>query len=630
MVVHPHRPTAEDRERLFELSLDMLCVAGLDGYFKRLNPAFETVLGFTTQELLSLPFLAFVHPDDQEATLAEVAKLSTGSQTIAFENRYRCQDGSYKWLLWTATPDLQTQLLYAAARDITLQKQDAAKIREQAALLDVATDAILACDLEGRIVFWNRGAEQLYGWSASEARDQTVRSLLYPAAQPAQLDAIQAQLLAQGEWQGELQQVTQSQQPITVASRWALVKTAEGQLKSVLMVNTDITEKKKLEAQFLRIQRLESIGTLAGGIAHDLNNILSPILSIAQLLPLKIPSADEQVQELFELLQVNARRGGALVKQILAFARGTAGKRMVLQLRHVILEIQRMLRETLPPEIELRVNVDPELHLIEGDTTQLYQVLMNLCVNARDAMPTGGRLEITARNLAIDSSYARLNLEAEVGDYIEITIADTGIGIPPALLERVFEPFFTTKESHQGTGLGLPTAMTILKKHGGFLKLYSEVGQGTQVRFFLPMSTAMETPNNGTTDLPLGQQELVLVVDDEAPIRESTQQTLETYNYQVLTAEDGIDAIATYAQNQDHIRLVLMDMMMPQMDGVMAIKTLCKLNPKVMIIATSGLKVSDKLAIAFEAGVKGFLLKPYTAQELITTLHNALQEGEAL
>ncbi|MGB0560262.1 MAG: PAS domain S-box protein [Spirulinaceae cyanobacterium] len=628
MAAHPHHPTAEDRERLFALSLDMLCVAGLDGYFKRLNPAFETVLGFTTQELLSMPFLDFVHPADQAVTLAEVAKLSTGAQTIAFENRYRCQNGSYKWLLWTATPDLDRQLLYAAARDITPQKQDAAKIQEQAALLDVATDAILAADLEGRIVFWNRGAEQLYGWTAHEAQGEAVRSLLYPAASIAQLDGVQDQLLQQGEWQGELQQVTRNQQRITVASRWTLVRAAEGQLKSILMVNTDITEKKQLEAQFLRIQRLESVGTLAGGIAHDLNNILSPILSIAQLLPLKIPTADPQVQELFELLQINARRGGALVKQILAFARGIEGKHTVLQLRPVILELQRMLRETLPPEIDLMIEVDPALYLIEGDTTQLHQVLMNLCVNARDAMPKGGKLEILAHNRAIDPDYARMNLEAEVGDYVAITIADTGIGIPPVLLERVFEPFFTTKKSHQGSGLGLPTAMKIIKKHGGFLKLYSEVGQGTQICIFLPVSTATDVPTNATTDLPLGQQEIILVVDDEASIRESTQQTLETYNYQVLTAENGIEAIAIYAQNPNPIQLVLMDMMMPQMDGITAIKTLRKLNPKVKIIATSGLKVSDKLAIAFDEGVKGFLLKPYTAQELITTLHNTLQETE--
>lgn len=500
MVANPHRPTAQDREQLFALSLDMLCVAGLDGYFKRLNPAFETILGFTTEELLAIPFVEFVHPDDRDATLAEVAKLATGAQTIAFENRYRCRDGAYKWLLWTATPDPELPILYAAARDITARKQDEAKIREQAALLNVATDAILVWDLAGQIVFWNRGAERLYGWSAAEALGQDGRSLLSPQTTPTEFAAIQTHLLHQGQWQGELSQVTKDRQPLIVASRWTVVQANDGQLKSILIVNTNITEKKQLEAQFLRIQRLESIGALAGGIAHDLNNILTPILSIAQLLPLKLPTADEQIQQLFQLLQINARRGGELVKKILTFARGTEGQQTVLQIRPIILDVQHILRETFDPNIELIVKIEPELWAVKGDTTQLYQVLMNLCVNAKDAMPTGGQLEILAQNIEVDAQYARLNLEAEIGQYVAITIADNGMGIPPPLLDRIFEPFFTTKEPQQGTGLGLPTALTIVKKHGGFLQIESAVGRGTQICVFLPASAQPTSLSELDTD----------------------------------------------------------------------------------------------------------------------------------
>lgn len=627
MAANPHRPTTEDRERLFSLSLDMLCVAGMDGYFKRLNPAFEKVLGFSTEELLTVPLIEFVHPQDRDATLAEIAKLSRGCQTISFENRYRCKDGTYKWFLWTATPDVSSQLIYAAARDITCRKHHEGHIREQAALLDVATDAIFVHTLDGRLSLWNQGAEQMYGWSGSEAIGKNVRSLLYCNLSPAELHSIQQEVLSRGEWRGELEKVTQDHQTLVVESRWTLVRAENYEPKSILVVDTDITEKKQLEAQFLRVQRLESIGTLAGGIAHDLNNILTPILAVAQLLPLKLPEADEQIQQLFELLQVNARRGGALVKQILSFASGMEGKRTTLQVRHVIQEIHRILRETLPREIDLEIDLTSDLWPVHGDATQLYQVLMNLCVNARDAMPTGGTLQIIARNIEIDDNYARLNLEAEVGSYVVVTVADTGIGIPAGMIDRIFEPFFTTKHPQQGTGLGLSTAIGIVEKHGGFLKIYSQVGQGTQVKVFLPASEAEETIACAEPPSCPGQGELILVVDDEVSIRTIAQKTLETYNFQVITAVDGIDAIALYTQHQSEICAILMDLMMPGMDGLTATKTLRRLNPAVKVIIMSGLKSNDKIASAFEAGAKRFLLKPYTTEELLTTLHETLDSG---
>lgn len=391
-----------------------------------------------------------------------------------------------------------------------------------------------------------------------------------------------------------------------------------------MVVNTDITEKKQLEAQFLRAQRLESIGTLASGIAHDLNNILTPILSIAQLLPLKLPEADTQTQHLFELLEGSARRGTALIKQVLSFSQGLEGEDIVLQIRHLVTEICKIIEETFPKLIELQVDMAADLWAVQGDATQLHQVLMNLCVNARDAMPNGGSLQLSVRNLRLDESYARMNLDAQVGHYIAITVADTGIGIAPELLDRVFDPFFTTKAVGRGTGLGLSTVLSIVKRHQGFLKIYSEVGQGTQVRVFLPAVAVTEEDRFPEAPLKRGEGELILVVDDESTIRDVTRQSLEAYNYQVITAEDGIDAIACYAQNQGEIQVVLMDMMMPTMDGVTAIRTLHKMNHEVKIIAISGLMASNKVTAALEMGIKAFLNKPYTAKELLTTLDNVL------
>ncbi|MFQ4146741.1 response regulator [Chlorogloeopsis sp. ULAP02] len=498
------------------------------------------------------------------------------------------------------------------------------QICEQAALLDITTDAIIVKDLDNQIYFWNKGAESLYGWKPQEAIGKKVNQLLYRAETTSQLQNIYKSLAENGFWQGELQQVTKQGQGIIVASRWTLMSDQDGKPKSILTVNTDITEKKQLESQFLRAQRLESIGTLAGGIAHDLNNILTPILTAAQLLQLKFSNTDERTQQMMKTIEANAKRGAALVKQVLQFARGVEGKRMIVQVGHLFSEIKQIVKETFPKSIELSTDIKPELWAVIGDATHLHQVLMNLVVNARDAMPNGGKLSIYAENIYIDEHYARMNLDASVGPHIQITIADTGVGMPSEIVDRIFEPFFTTKEVGKGTGLGLSTVRGIIKSHGGFVNVHSKVGKGTEFKVFLPAVEATATLLGEDLELLKGNGELVLVVDDEAQILETTKISLETYNYKVLTACDGIEAIALYAQYQDEISVVLVDMMMPSMDGATTIRALQKINPLVKIIAVSGLAPSDKLA-GF-AAVKLFIAKPYTTKELLQNLYNILEQ----
>lgn len=444
---------------------------------------------------------------------------------------------------------LGAALLERSIRYAIERKRAEQKIREQAALLDIATDAIFVRDLKNKILFWNQGAETLYGWKAEEVIGKDATKLLCPQA--TQIKELMQILITQGEWQGELEQITKSGQKIVVASRWTLVRDVPRGLahvrdrqtpKSILVVNTDITQKKQLEAQFLRAQRMESIGTLAGGIAHDLNNVLAPILMTAQLLETQLH--DQRSQRLLPIVVANAKRGAALVKQVLSFARGLEGDRTVIQVKHLILEIQQIAKETFPKSIELSTDIGQNLWTVSGDATQLHQVLMNLSVNARDAMPDGGTLSISASNLVIDENYTRMNLEATVGAYIVITVADTGIGIPPAILDRIFEPFFTTKVLGKGTGLGLSTVVGIIKSHGGFVNVHSEVGKGTQFKVYLPASEVIETTELEEVESPTGHGELILVVDDEAAIREITETSLLTYNYKVLTASDGIEAIA--------------------------------------------------------------------------------------
>ncbi|MEH2327907.1 hybrid sensor histidine kinase/response regulator [Nostoc sp.] len=508
----------------------------------------------------------------------------------------------------------------AALRDRKLAEE---KIREQAALLDVTTDAICVRDLNNQIIFWNKGAETLYGWQATEAWGKNASELLYDEPSP-EIEAALLQVISKGKWQGELTKLTKTDKEILVASRWSLVCDERGKPKSILTVDTDITEKKHLEAQLFRAQRLESIGTLASGIAHDLNNILTPILAGAQLLPLKFPNADERTRHLLEILEINARRGADLVKQVLSFARGVEGKHITLQLRHIIVEIAKILKETFPKSIEISTDVPQNLWMVSGDSTQLHQVLMNLCVNARDAMSNSGTLSISAENILIDANYARMNLEAKEGPYIVITVSDTGVGIPKEMLDRIFEPFFTTKDVGQGTGLGLSTVLGIVKSHGGFVNVYSEPESGTSFKVYLPAVGGIETLSPKNLPPQTGHGELILVVDDEAAIQEITITSLEAHNYKILVASDGIEAIALYAQNRDKISAVLMDIMLPSLDGLTAMRTLQKINPQVKIIASSGLMSDNKLSAVAAIGVNTFLSKPYTVNELLLSLQKVL------
>jgi len=509
-------------------------------------------------------------------------------------------------------------------RDITKRKRTLLQLREQAALLDQASDGIAVRDVEhDRVMFWNRGAERMYGWTANEVLGKDIREFLY-AAGTEEFDRAREVLLEKGEWKGELHHLTKSGKQIIADARWTLVRDDKDEPKSIFVINMDVTEQKTLEAQFYRAQRMESIGTLASGIAHDLNNLLSPITTAVHLLQRRLPG--EEDQHVLSVLDTNAHNAADLIRQVLSFAKGVKGERMSLQPNHLIKEIAKTLGHTFPKSIQIEVSLAEDLWTISGDPTQIHQVLMNLCVNARDAMPHGGTLTIRAENIQVDENYVAMHVGAGPGRYVLIKVADTGTGIPPGILDRVFEPFFTTKELGKGTGLGLSTSLAIVKSHGGFINVYSEQGRGTEFKVHLPPAEAggIEHTESEDSDLPAGSGELILMVDDEVGVLQIAKAALENYDYRVMTAPDGPEALMLYAQHHTEIKAVVIDVMMPFMEGPATIRALQKLNPEVKVIISSGLDTDVKATDAVAIGGQAFLPKPYTAGQLLKTLAEVL------
>ncbi|MCD6051026.1 MAG: hypothetical protein K0Q55_2429 [Verrucomicrobia bacterium] len=518
------------------------------------------------------------------------------------------------------------QGIIGAILDVTELKKVQEHLLLQKSALNAAANGIVITDATGKILWANPAFTTLTGYAVAEVTGLTPH-VLKSGRQGAEFYQQLWQTISSGQvWRGELvnrrKDGTLYDEEMTITP----LHDATGKITHFIAIKQDVSQRKLMEAQYLRAQRMEGIGMLAGGIAHDLNNVLAPILMSIELL--KDIHPDAETSDILRSLQDSAQRGADIVRQVLTFARGIKGERLLLAPKHLIKDMGRVAQEAFPRNIRVTTNVPGDLWNVSGDPTQLHQVLLNLCINARDAMPDGGTLRIDARNETVTGMPSELGIQMADGDYVILVVKDTGMGIPPELHERIFEPFFTTKELGKGTGLGLSTVMGIVKSHHGYLRIISEPGKGAEFRVYLPALKQEVIPvvADEHATVPAGHGELILVVDDEPSILEVAKDILVRRGYRVLTASDGTEALALVAQNQSKVHLVITDIMMPFMDGVALVRSLRRMDPQVKIIACSGLasgaSMSSKVDELRRLGVSPIMHKPFTAQKLLVNVNH--------
>jgi PAS domain S-box-containing protein len=592
------------------------------------NPALAEFAGLSVEEILGKDDFDLVTDRAQaEAYRAhDLAVMQSGSKMVILEEPRTDLSGRTRLLQTIKIPFTVAQTgepaVLGVCTDITEQKRIEARFRR---LVDSNVQGVFFWNTRGETTGANDAFLRMVGYTREDLDAGRIRwADMTPPELVEQDRRALKELAATGvcePFEKEFIRRDGSRVPILVGPAMFEDNREEG-----LCFVLDLTERKKLEQQFLRAQRVESIGALAGGIAHDLNNILAPIMLSVGLL--KSDSDTPKTRAILKMVADSAQRGADIVGQVLSFARGLEGRRTEVQPKLLLDELETIIKDTFPKDIKLVFSVPQDIWTLFGDPTQVHQILLNLCLNARDAMPDGGSLLIGAENHVLDEQYARMDDQAKPGRYVRITVTDSGTGIPQEIIHRIFEPFFTTKGLNKGTGLGLSTVMAIVKSHEGIANVYSEPGKGTTFKVYLPAADASSDSQLSQTrqiTMPRGHGETVLVVDDETSILAITSQTLEHFGYRVLNAHDGAEAVAIYAEKRHEIAVVLTDMMMPIMGGTSLVSVLLRINPAIKIVTSSGLH-SNGGNSSSKAGIKHFLTKPYTAETLIKTIGAVLEE----
>jgi PAS domain S-box-containing protein len=587
---------------------------------------FQSVFGHKITEGSVTPetFFDFIHPDDRRQIATGISSLlASGGRVWWSEYRLRRADGTYAFVFDRASIMYDSAFrplrMVGVTIDMSERKQSEEKIREQAELLDKAHDAIVVLALDDTVTFWNKGAEKLCGWSTEEALGKKFSDLVFNGNPPPIFPDILRISEAENEWYGEIELFSKTGKKLIFNSRCTLIRNDAGQPTSRLFISTDITEKKELEDQFIRAQRMDGLAVLVGGVAHDLNNCLAPIPVGVMLL--RDEGLSPSALGVLEMMENSIHRGIEMVRHVLTFARGGNLARIKIRPASLLREMAKIIVDTFPKNIECQVNVPPNLQSISGLPSQLHQVLLNLCVNARDAMPNGGVLTLSAKNLTLTAENLAARPEIRPGDFICLQVSDTGHGIRPENIAKIFQPFFTTKSPDKGTGIGLSSSQTIVHNHGGFMTVESEAGQGATFIVFLPVAQPETfTPAAKKESLPVGQGQRILVVDDEESILAIERTTLENFGYNVLTAKNGAEAFARYEHEAESIDVVITDLAMPLMDGDELITHLRRKNPRVKSIIVSA---SEEKWGQMQGKIPAdaFVCKPFTTEKLLTTVH---------
>ncbi|SKA80378.1 PAS domain S-box-containing protein [Prosthecobacter debontii] len=621
---------------LFECAPDAMVMTNAEGLITLVNRQAEQLFGYQRDELIGQPVEILMqeqtrrsHVGLRQQYLASAIPRPMGVGRSNLKGRKR--DGSVFHVDISLSPmqsDHGPQVV-AAVRDITERVQAESQVRQALAMLNATDDGAFIFQPETlAFIFVNEGATRQLQYNREELLGMTALDILPEYDEPRLRSLLQPLLTGEKTVRRvTTQHRTRSGSQLPVEISLQVVTTEEGQRRCIAIAR-DITERLQRERKERRTQRLESIGTLAGGVAHDLNNALTPVLMICDLLKERYPEA----AELLHTAESGAQRGADMVRHLLTFSRGVEGERQPVSLSDLFNEIAFIINGTFPKNIQLHLQHSPGLNLVLGDPTQLHQVILNLCVNARDAMPTGGSLKITAENIQLHAPLIGAQPESPAGSYIVCQISDTGLGIQPELLDRIFEPFFSTKGPDRGTGLGLSTALGIIRSHGGFIRVESTPGQGSTFSIYLPEAPLSSDflidldppPAPASSSDYTGQGQLILIVDDEPAVRDTITTVLTALNYRVLAAADGTEAIIHAVENKDSLHAVITDLHMPEMDGLNFVRALRRIIPTTRVIVASG-RFEPPQVQQFELlGHCTLLPKPFTQPQLLEALHHAL------